>query len=397
MKKLFCLLMCAVMILSTAACGKEQEETTLPPETAAATESAVAADTEPAPPETTVPETTVPETTEPETTEPETTTAAATTDRNAKPEDVLKAAAEALMAEDALFAFSADPVLDLSLFYEAPEQETGEGETEAGTNMMQMIIESVAAMLFDDSGKLNIRLELKSYGLYEAGKGVAAEIEFRNNLADKIRALMTLMAGAESANDPSVAWIKDVIKTSLFADLTKKIVYFLNPVSGAWNYTKLNDDPETETETETAEPAEPAVPEEIDLDQLFEEYEWTVTDDQYILSGKVNAEGMSGNSGAADQLPEEAEMRLTMVFNDEQKLVGVELVTEPFGMDLSEMIQGFSFKLDQFSLKAAIEYDTPESFAVPAEIVKNAVEFEGDIPFISGEEDETEEGISIQY
>ena len=116
MKRLFCLLMCVVMILSAAACGKEQEETTLPPETAAVTERAGAADTEPAPPETTVPETT-----EPETTEPETTTAAVTTDRNAKPEDVLKAAAEALTGEDVLFAFSADPVLDLSLFYEAPE------------------------------------------------------------------------------------------------------------------------------------------------------------------------------------------------------------------------------------------------------------------------------------
>lgn len=384
MKKLFCLLMCVVMLLSTAACGKEPEETTLPPETAAVTERAGAADSEPAPPETTVPETT----------EAETTTAAATTDRNAKPEDVLKAAAEALTAEDALFAFSADPVLDLSLFYEAPMQETGEDGAEAEIDMMQMIIESVAAMLFDESGKLNIRLELTSYGLYEAGKGVAAEIEFRNNLADKIKSLMTLMAGAESADDPSVAWIKDVIKTTLYADLTKKIVYFLNPVSEAWNYTKLNDDPETETE----EPAEPVIPEEIDLDQLFEEYEWTVTDDQYILSGKLNAEGMSGNSAAADQMPEEAEMRLTMVFNDEQKLVGVELVTEPFGMDLSEMIQGFSFKLDQFSLKAAINYDTPESFGVPSEIAQNAVEFEGDIPFIPGGEDEMEEeDISIHY
>ena len=382
MKRLFCLLMCVVMILSAAACGKEQEETTLPPETAAVTERAGAADTEPAPPETTVPETT----------EPETTTAAVTTDRNAKPEDVLKAAAEALTGEDVLFAFSADPVLDLSLFYEAPEQETGEDGTEAGINMMQMIIESIAAMLFDDSGKLNIRLELTAYGLYEAGKGVAAEIEFRNNLADKIKSLLIMMAGVESADDPSIAWIKDAIRSSLYVDLTKKIIYFLNPVSGEWNY--VNDD---EPETETEEPEGLAIPEEIDLDQLFEEYEWTVTDDQYILSGKVNAEGLSGASGAADQLPEEAVMRLTMVFNGEQKLVGEEFVIEPFGMDLSEMIPGFSFKLDQFSVKATIDYDTPESFGVPAEIVEKAEEFDGGIPFISDGEDETEEEGSFGF
>ena len=380
MKRLFCLMMCTIMILTAAACGKSSaEETTLPETTAAETTA----------PETTEPETTVPETTEPETTEPETTEpetpAPVMTDKDAKPEDVLKAAAKALTDEGARFAFAADPVLDLTVIYEAPEPETSEAGSEM--DMAQLMYGAIADMLLDPDGKLNIRLEPKTVGFYEAGKGAEAEIEFKNNLADRIKTLLALLQGAESEDDPSVAWITDVIKTSLYVDLTERKVYFLSPVTEAWNYAELGE----------AQESKPEVEEKVDLNELFEEYEWTVTDDQYILSGKMNRDTLSG-SAAAGELPDEAVFRLTMVFDGEQRLTGAELVMDPFEKDLSGLIPGLSVKLDQFTMKGTIDYDTPESFAVPAEVAANAEKYEGDIPFISGGSDEPDEPtVSGQY
>ena len=377
-------MMCVVMILTAAACGKSSaEETTLPETTAP--ETTVPATTVPATtePETTVPETTEPETTEPETTEPET-AAPVMTDKNAKPEDVLKAAAKALTGEDARFAFAADPVLDLTVTYEAPEPETNENGSEM--DMAQLMYGAIADLLLDPDGKLNIRLEPKTVGFYEAGKGVEAVIEFRNNLADKVKTLLALMQGLDSADDPSIAWIGDVIKSSLYVDLTERKAYFLNPATETWNYTELDEVAETK----------PEINEEIDLSELFEEYEWTVTDDQYVLSGKMNSDAMSGSS-AAGKLPDEAVFRLTMVFSGEQKLTGAELVMDPLEKDLSDLIPGLSIKLDQFTMKGTIDYDTSEYFEVPSVIREEAEPIDAEIPFISGSDEPAEPTVSGQY
>ena len=358
MKKLICWILTAVMILSLAGCGKAPESE---PETSADPGKVVESTRETA----AEPTAAEPTTAEPTTAEP--TTEAPKTDKTAKSEDVLKNALEALTKDDLKLAFSAEAVLDLSLLYQMPE------DTE---DRSQAIIAAIVSMLFNGEDSMNIKLEPKADGIIDVKKGISAEVEFKNNLLEKILPRLAAMGLVESDEDPEFAWAKDVIKTTVYTDLEGRKTYFLNPMTGGWNYAEMKE----------AEPGEKqiAFPEDFETEDLLEKgYEWKITDDQYILSGNINVKELSQQSagGAGDEMSslfEDVAVRLTMVFSDEQKLESAEIGMDAFTKDLSELIEGFSIKMNRFTVKVNADYGAKVEFAVPDDVAANAEPFETD-------------------
>ena len=360
MKRFLSIMLCAVMLCTMAACGKKQAETT----------------------------------TEPETTQAQTTTATepvSKTDKNAKAEDVIKAAGEILTKEDARFAFSGDAALDLSVIFK-PSAET----LQQMPASVQAVINLANQLLLDENGELNIKLGVGANGFTDAAKGTRADITFSHNLSEKIKAVLALISSVEP-DDPSLSWLTDTLTSKLYQDKEAGKVYFLNPIKGEWNYS------ETKADAAGIKPVSEET--EIKLDELFEPgYEWTITDEKYILSGTVNAKVMAGEmedeqngeasetESGADRLMEDIALKLTMTFNDEKHLESAEIAAVPFEKVLDDLFPGLTVKLSTFTVSAAFDYQKTEDFAVPAEVTETAVPFEMQNPLDPSQSDPQEAG-----
>ncbi len=340
MKRFLCAVLCAAMMLSAAACGKAD-----PVGSTAGTETEKETET--------------------------TTEAAPKTDKEAKPEDVVKEALNALMKKEARFAFDSEAVLDISLPYQAPEG------TESDDDFMALIGQ-IIGVLSGDEKELNIRLEPKIRGAVDMQKGMTAEGEIKNNLSEPI-ARLTEMLGGEGA-ESLVPELTDNIKLKAYLDKEEGKLYYGNPETDTWNYltADLSDDPETI--------------ESLKLNEIFgDDYEWKVTDTQYVLEVRKNLQEAALNAITdEDQMQTEekdiaeelkdAELHISMIFNDEKKLESAELSLDSLSVDLNELIPGLGFKLNAFSVKMDTDYAAAVDFEVPKDVKENAQPVDQDEP-----------------
>ena len=276
---------------------------------------------------------------------------------------------EILTKEDARFAFSGDAALDLSVIFK-PSAET----LQQMPASVQAVINLANQLLLDENGELNIKLGVGANGFTDAAKGTRADITFSHNLSEKIKAVLALISSVEP-DDPSLSWLTDTLTSKLYQDKEAGKVYFLNPIKGEWNYS------ETKADAAGIKPVSEET--EIKLDELFEPgYEWTITDEKYILSGTVNAKVMAGEmedeqngeasetESGADRLMEDIALKLTMTFNDEKHLESAEIAAVPFEKVLDDLFPGLTVKLSTFTVSAAFDYQKTEDFAVPAEVTE---------------------------
>ena len=356
MKKLISWLLCIVMVLSMAACGKEpakESENTAAPTTAPETEEVYK------------------------------------TDKNAKPEDVIRAAFEELTKESTKCAFTSDSVLDFTLTYK--EQE---GAAAASDDFTQMVIQMVLGIVFAESDELNLRASAKLNGFSDAAKGMKAEIEIENNIAEALSGILAAL-DLIPEDETSSPLFAETLKSAVYFDKEDGKVYFQNPENSEWNYIAGNAGEGTVFE----------IPEDIKLDDFLEKgYDWTITKDQYLLSGKVDLKGIimksleeNGLDAEEKKAAEEQidgildgiEVKIALQCNDEKKLESAELSIDTFTKDLSGLVPGLGIRLNQFSVKGKYDYTAKEEIAVPEDVRKNAEELDlnGLIPFGPGEDD----------
>ena len=347
MKKVLCWLMCAVMLLSAAACGKTPEKTM--PDTA-----------EPAAETTTVPETEAPK-----------------TDQNAKAEDVVKEALKALMKEDLKFGFTSDTALDLSLLREEGESKAAQSENDSGMGGMIGMIRDV---VFGDKTELNLKMEAKAEGSADMQKGMAAKVEVKNNLAEALEGLISLLS-SETEGESPISQLKDTIKTEVYLDKAEEKFYFLNPATEEWNYSKAEI-----TESEDAE----KTIDELELEKIFgKDYEWKITNTQYLLNADVDLKELALNSVAEEDRKDAEEeigevmdglvLHVALTFNDEKKLESAELSLDPVTKDLNMFLVGIgiSLRLNRFEISSKMDYAAAVDCEVPAAVKESATEAEG--------------------
>ena len=343
MKKFLCWLICAVMLFTAAACGKTPERTM--PDT------------------TTEPETTVPETEAPK------------TDKDAKADDVIKEALKALLKDDLKFGFTSDTALDLSLLRAAEESKAAQSDGGAGMNdMLGMIV----GVIFGDKNELNLKLDVKAEGSADAQKGMAAKIELKNNAAEALEGLFKLLNSQTEDGESPVSWLKDTFNTEVYMDKAEGKAYFLNPVTEEWNFTEARF-----TEDEDAE----KTIDELELEKFFgKDYEWKITDTQYLFSADVDLKELALSTASEEERKEtEDEMggmldglvlHVAMTFNDEKKLESAEISLDPFTKDLSMFLNGISLRLNRFEIKCGMDYAAAVDCEVPAAVKESAVEAE---------------------
>ena len=347
MKKFLCWLICAAMLLTAAACGKTPERTRTMPGTAAE-------------PETTVPETEAPK-----------------TDKDAKADDVVKEALKALLKDDLKFGFTSDTALDLSLLRAAEESKAAQSDGEAGMDdMLGMII----GVIFGDKNELNLKLDVKAEGSADAQKGMAAKIELKNNAAEALEGLLELLNSQTEGGESPVSWLKDTFNTEVYMDKAEGKAYFLNPVTEEWNFTEARF-----TKDEDAE----KTIDELELEKFFgKDYEWKITNTQYLFSADVDLKELALNSVAEEDRKDAEEeigevmdglvLHVALTFNDEKKLESAELSLDPVTKDLNMFLVGIgiSLRLNRFEIKCGMDYAAAVDCEVPAAVKESAVEAE---------------------
>ncbi len=345
MKKFLCWLICAAMLLTAAACGKTPERTM--PDTAAE-------------PETTVPETEAPK-----------------TDKDAKADDVVKEALKALLKDDLKFGFTSDTALDLSLLRAAEESKAAQSDGGAGMDdMLGMII----GVIFGDKNELNLKLDVKAEGSADAQKGMAAKIELKNNAAEALEGLLELLNSQTEGGESPVSWLKDTFNTEVYMDKAEGKAYFLNPVTEEWNFTEARF-----TKDEDAE----KTIDELELEKFFgKDYEWKITNTQYLFSADVDLKELALNSVAEEDRKDAEEeigevmdglvLHVALTFNDEKKLESAELSLDPVTKDLNMFLVGIgiSLRLNRFEIKCGMDYAAAVDCEVPAAVKESAVEAE---------------------
>ncbi len=343
MKKFLCWLICAAMLLTAAACGKTPERTM--PDTAAE-------------PETTVPETEAPK-----------------TDKDAKADDVVKEALKALLKDDLKFGFTSDTALDLSLLRAAEESKAAQSDGGAGMDdMLGMII----GVIFGDKNELNLKLDVKAEGSADAQKGMAAKIELKNNAAEALEGLLKLLNSQTEGGESPVSWLKDTFNTEVYMDKAEEKAYFLNPVTEEWNFTEARF-----TKDEDAE----KTIDELELEKFFgKDYEWKITNTQYLFSADVDLKELALSTASEEERKEtEDEMggmldglvlHAAMTFNDEKKLESAEISLDPVTKDLGMFLNGISLRLNRFEIKCGMDYAAEVDCEVPAAVKESAVEAE---------------------
>ncbi len=343
MKKFLCWLICAAMLLTAAACGKTPERTM--PDTAAE-------------PETTVPETEAPK-----------------TDKDAKADDVVKEALKALLKDDLKFGFTSDTALDLSLLRAAEESKAAQSDGGAGMDdMLGMII----GVIFGDKNELNLKLDVKAEGSADAQKGMAAKIELKNNAAEALEGLLKLLNSQTEGGESPVSWLKDTFNTEVYMDKAEEKAYFLNPVTEEWNFTEARF-----TKDEDAE----KTIDELELEKFFgKDYEWKITNTQYLFSADVDLKELALSTASEEERKEtEDEMggmldglvlHAAMTFNDEKKLESAEISLDPVTKDLGMFLNGISLRLNRFEIKCGMDYAAEVDCEVLAAVKESAVEAE---------------------
>lgn len=352
MKKILCCLMCAVMILSTAACGKTPERTTTMPSVPSA-ESTKAPETEP--------------------------TAAPKTDKDAKAEDVFKEALKALLKDDLKFGFTSDTALDLSLLRAAGESKAAQTDDEPGIGGM---VGMITAMVFGDKDELNLKLEVNAEGSGDMQKGMAAKVVIRNNIADALGNLLEMLSQGGTEGESPLSGLKETINSEMYLDKAEGKLYFLNPTTEEWNYT--------EAEFAKNEDAEKSV-DEFELEKfLGKDYEWKITDTQYLLSADVKLKDLALSESAKEEAGDMLDglvLHIAMVFNDEKKLESAEVSMDPVTKDLGAFLEGISLRLNRFEIRSSMDYAAAADVEVPAAVRESAVEAEGGSFLPNGSDD----------
>ena len=365
-------ILAAVMIVSLAACGKKDKETTAVPTsevpaTAAPTtreEPTTAAPTTVAPttvvpttPEPTTevpttPEPTTPEPTTPEpTTEPEPVTEPApVVDKDAKPDDVFKAVQENLFA---LLKSVGDKDAEARQF-------TIAGEAGALIEIRIEIQGEKLTLSVSGEGNANVQAD--------TAKGILADAEYSSDY--------TKLAAMFQGEDPNEA--EDVHGAySAIVDLENLVAYVCGVNEedpGQWYYTPVEDarmlDPEMTFET-------------VPVEDVFKTVDFEVTDSGYVLSGVLNTEGMipaEALGEVGEEIPiEDIVIHAELRCDAEKQLTFIHIWAEELVIDLSSILEGLGGQgsltaaLSKLDVVLAIDYDTPVDFEVPADVEANAL------------------------
>ena len=356
MKKMFSLLLCAILISGLAACGSQKETTPAPtepaPQTSAApterpTESTAESTAVPTAPEepTQVP-------TEPPVTKPEPTTE--------EPAETTAAAVEPAAAEDVFLAMGKNLAKVLQAVDSpkaAPVQLSFTASGEA----------KVLLQYAKDSDNFSFPLEVSGHaeGILDSEKGIHLNAEYSENLSNLLLAMM----GQEAETTTE--------KLELYRDVESGRSYQKKESEDQWYYDSFEM---------SDEPAEPDMT-GFTPENLFQTYTFWEENDFYVFEGPLNLralQGVAGNEEAPEIISglslDDLTVNLKLLIDQEMRLSSLTLEAEEISFEMTgEMMDGFSAKLEVLKVEGGILYENV-AYVLPEEVKENAVQTSGDNP-----------------
>ena len=321
MKKWIAWLLAAVMVLSMAACGKQQDPETQPDKAVSSTEAATKTTTE-------------------------TTTEAATEAPSITEEEAfnalvghIKALAKALKDRDAKDAKS------LSL--------KGNLNFDAALTFAQG----------DEKQEFPVSISGKGTAGLNTAQGAEAEAVYKADLS-----VLAGMFGGE----PEEAEEKTA---HYYLDFAEEKAYHLKDDGETWVWSELSMDmDDAEEDLDKLD--------ELTPDKLFGEHSFKAEGGKYVFEGKIAMDKLAeGETDIADELekygltPENLTPQLKLVLDEDCHLESVTLSVEPFSLDIP--VDGASLNINLKALTLEIEADHGEvKVEIPAEVKEKAVEMD---------------------
>lgn len=351
MKKILAIVLALAMVLTiTAACGKKEEPTEAPTTAAPTTEApTTAAPTTPAPtteaPTTPAPTTEAPTTEAPTTEAP--TTEAPTTEAPAPVGSAQEVVDAALANLEAVLRTVGDE--------SQATQVTFTGSGTAGV--------TISISMGEQSMDIPVTASGSASGVLDTGKGAHMSANYTADLG-----MLAMMLGGDS---DSTEPIEGTVEA--YADFASKKLY--EKEDDVWYYSESGD-------IEFPLDEDEHLAGKMNLDEMFESYDFTTEGGEYVIEGILKMEMPEGTESLLPEditaitstLPlEDVRLSARITINKDLQFTGMKVAMGEFTMDLSELMEGFVVKMEGIELNIALDWGTG-TYELPKEVEESAIE-----------------------